>query len=100
MRAKVMPEQPANEADERSLYWWCPGCDNPHRVPIEGCGGWRWNGRTDLPTLSPSVKLSTTVDGRPKTLCHCFIRQGQVEFLADSAHELSGRTVDIPDWAA
>lgn len=83
-----------------SVSWWCPGCEELHRVPVapslEPGGGWDASGPQDAPTLSPSL-LST---GR--TRCHSFLRGGRQEFLADCGHALAGRAADpgpLPPWA-
>jgi hypothetical protein len=92
----------------RSLLHWCPGCDEPHGIRIEGQGGpkWTFNGDYDKPTFAPSVRCFTnrSVDGdrlpegQTRTLCHYFIRDGRIEFCGDSPHKLAGQTVDLPDW--
>lgn len=86
-----------------SVWINCPGCKHPHSLATKQrneCGAmWAWNGSTDSPTFSPSLNVSwyynksdgTRIDGR----CHSFIRDGKVEFLSDSTHELAGKTVDL-----
>lgn len=32
------------------------------------------------------------------TVCHAFVRDGQMEFLGDCTHGLAGQTVPIPPW--
>ena len=34
--------------------------------------------------------------GTPR--CHLFVRDGRIEFLGDSEHELKGGTVDMVEW--
>ena len=78
--------------DVNRLAWWCPGCDTTHAVALDR---WTWNGSLDAPTLSPSV-LST----RAKR-CHCFVRDGKIQFLTDCGHEFAGQTVPMyepPEW--
>ncbi len=74
--------------------YWCPGCECAHQVavstPNEAGAHWQWNGNAEAPTFSPSVHIV----GR----CHCFVRAGRIEFMADCAHVLAGKTVDVPDW--
>ena len=55
--------------------------------------GWAWNNRDDFPTITPSVYMSV---GDWK--CHCFVKEGRIEYLADSTHDLRGKSVEIPDW--
>ena len=94
-----------------SLLHWCPGCDNPHGILIENAQGhpiWTFDGNYDSPTFSPSIRCFTTEttddDDKPlpapvqRTLCHYFIKAGQIEFCGDSPHKLAGQTVPLPDW--
>ena len=37
------------------MTFWCPGCDAPHQVVVEGPGAWGWNGDVHRPTFTPSV---------------------------------------------
>lgn len=30
--------------------------------------------------------------------CHSYLRDGQLEFLADCTHALAGKTIALPDW--
>lgn len=93
----------------RLIGWWCPGCEQLHAVKIDGPCAWQWDGDVEKPTISPSVRCFTTTDenrqplpnGQQRTLCHCFVRAGQIEFCGDSPHALAGKTVplpDLPDW--
>jgi hypothetical protein len=77
------------------VWWYCPGCKNPHGVPFSGPNGWQFNGDTAKPTLSPSVLCHPHGD---KLRCHCFMRDGRLEFCGDSAHDLAGQTVDMTPW--
>lgn len=96
-------------AVDRRIGWWCPGCEQLHAVVIDGPHAWRWDGDVESPTISPSVRCFTTIgdDGKPlpdgaqRTLCHCFVKAGQIEFCGDSPHALAGKTVpipELPDW--
>jgi len=98
----------ANGAGDNGIAFWCPGCDSAHVVAVEGPHAWSWDGKIDAPTLRPSVlvtyngedagKEQSTGHRAPPARCHSFVRAGQIEFLADSTHELSGRKVPLPDW--
>lgn len=102
------------------LKFWCPGCNDSHQVTT-GPGGWQWNNDVDRPTFSPSVLVQGTkmtaageaaykawdAAGFPerggpfdhvKTVCHSFVRDGQIQFLGDCTHELAGQTVPLPAW--
>ena len=82
------------------IAYWCPGCDESHAVCTKGDSAkgprWEWDGSIQKPNLSPSIKITSSGDG--VKVCHCFIRQGRIEFCADSTHALAGKTVDLPDW--
>lgn len=83
----------------KRLTWYCPGCQCNHGVPVPPHSqAWEWNGSLETPTLSPSVLVHASKaypDWQPR--CHCFIRNGQIEFCGDSAHELAGKTVPLPE---
>lgn len=93
-----------NGTDGR-LTWWCPGCDGAHQIQHgDGPGPrWGWNGDTERPTFTPSVLVrydgadADMPDGLP-SVCHCFVIDGQIQFLGDCTHQLAGQTVPIPPW--
>lgn len=35
---------------------------------------------------------------QPKSVCHSFVRDGQIQYLGDCTHEYAGKTVDLPDF--
>lgn len=80
------------------LWFWCQGCQSPHRVGV-GARGWSWNGSLEAPTLSPSV-LVRWEQGEAYTpvRCHTWIRDGEVQFLADCTHALAGQTLPLEEW--
>lgn len=86
------------------LTWWCPGCRTGHGVPIPPHRqAWQWNGDRLRPTLTPSVLVTydgpdAGRDGAPPAVCHCFIRDGQIDFLGDCTHDHAGRTVPLAPW--
>lgn len=96
----------------RRVHFWCPGCDKAHGVVVETTDGWGFNGDLERPTFTPSVKVTgvqwdpTSEFHRPThavppggtTVCHSYVREGRIEFLADSTHALAGQTVDLPPW--
>jgi hypothetical protein len=100
----------------------CPGCGHSMFLPIRGPApdgpSWEFNGDLERPTLSPSIlqRWSTweppvTTENHaqwerepwPQTkvdhVCHSFVRDGRIEFLADCTHALAGQTVDLPEIA-
>lgn len=73
---------------------WCPGCKMNHVIYIDPRSQpnghhWTFDGNLDAPTFSRSINIVGQ--------CHYFIRRGQIEFCADSKHELAGKTVPLPD---
>lgn len=84
------------------LMFWCPGCGEAHMIDVSH-RGWRWDGNADAPTISPSVRefLPAREGKNPEqTLCHLFVKRGQIEYLGDCAHAMKGTTIDmqpIPD---
>lgn len=96
----------------------CPGCGGHHVLPTTPGHGaqWSWNGNLERPTFSPSVLVRSGhyADGTPPDrcclcanarewqkpsfcgVCHSFVRDGRIEFLADCTHALAGQTVDLP----
>lgn len=97
--------------EEGSLWFECPGCEMVHRI-MHGAGAgprWGWNGSKDRPTFTPSVKVTWPAnpnageelkEWRTERICHSFVTDGRIQFLSDCTHELSGQTVDLPDWDA
>jgi len=88
----------------------CPGCDALHAVRVGSSEGpsWTFNGDPERPTFSPSILVTKPLEYmRPKDavaandsepeVCHSFIEDGFIRFLADSTHTLSGLTVQLPD---
>lgn len=92
----------------QSIMHWCPGCEEVHGIRIKGPNGpvWSFNNDFEKPTFSPSILCFTTFDdegtplpsGTRRTLCHYYIKEGRIEFCADSPHALAGQTVEIPPW--
>lgn len=106
-------------AEGGRLLFWCPGCKEMHQVQTGNGPGPRWgfNGDYDRPTFTPSVLIRTGhhVPGqngkdcwctynakhpdKPSrfkcSVCHSFVRDGQIQFLGDCTHELAGQTVPL-----
>lgn len=78
------------------VVWWCPGCDEPHEVPVAGPNAWAYTTLGGNVTLSPSILVHG--DQRGGFRCHAFMRDGQLEFCGDSTHGLAGQTVPLPEW--
>lgn len=79
------------------LLYQCPGCKETHGADVNGSrnsltgASWTWNGSLTAPTLTPSVNVSP--DGPRR--CHHFVRDGRIEFCADSQHAMAGMTTDL-----
>jgi Family of unknown function (DUF6527) len=98
------------------LMFECPGCGEPHSILVgTGPGArWGWNNNVEKPTFTPSILVRGVVplteaqhsdwqEGlelpTPRQfVCHSFVRDGNIEFLADCTHSLAGMTVPIPPW--
>lgn len=101
-------------AENGHMAFWCTGCDMPHQIFVgEGrqpC--WTWNGSSDRPTFSPSVRVcwSEPSDNAAeagdeskdiKKQCHTFVTDGQIQYLDDCTHAMKGTTVPLaafPEW--
>jgi hypothetical protein len=95
------------------LAFWCPGCREMHAVT----SAWTFDGNYDRPTFSPSILIRSghycpgarpdecwcTYNAEHKddpapfgcSVCHSFVRDGQIQFLNDCTHELAGQTVPL-----
>lgn len=97
----IVVECQASEAEFIHLKIPCP--IKYRQIPVilsgkrEGTPSWTWNGDVDKPTLRPSIR--TTCDHRSGgIICHSWITNGQVDFLTDSTHANSGKTLDLMDF--
>ncbi len=75
---------------------WCPACDRPHESHLRSTTHpqrrkWDWNDNMARPTFWPDFHVSVGT-----VVCHYFITDRHIEFLADSTHVLAGRTVPLP----
>ncbi len=84
---------------------WCPGCKGRHFFNLyadDNPGGAKWDFNGDIyrPSFSPSmhIKITDHDTRQQETLCHYYLREGQLQFLSDSGHELKGQTIDLPDF--
>ena len=109
--------------DGNQSYFWCPGCDHSHTISIYSNilgGNWEFDGNEDSPTITPSVLITSghylsshkpeddcwctfhrKYPGRCGFICrrcHSYITNGQIQFLPDSTHPLTGQTVPLPDY--
>lgn len=82
---------------EADYLFWCPACKNCHGIwiPKEGYNGPTWDYTpSSRPTVRPSV-LVRQPSPRGIDVCHLFITDGQIQYLADSTHALAGKTVPM-----
>ena len=71
----------------------CPGCGRRHQIKVAPHPeGWGWNGDFDQPTITPSI-----LSKGGQHICHAYITNGQIQYLADSTHALAGQTVNLPE---
>lgn len=95
------------------VAFMCPGCRELHQVAVAGDArpAWDFNGDFDRPTFSPSILVrgsrpitddehrrimaGEAIKSEP-TVCHSFVRDGQIQFLSDCTHDLGGQTVELP----
>lgn len=71
----------------------CPGCGEAHYLR-----GWQFNGDLEKPTFNPSLLARTTnKEGQVTKVCHSFVADGKIRFLADSTHKYAGQTLDLLD---
>lgn len=74
-----------------SYWFWCPGCEEPHRFDVRTDGqspNWQFDGNLLSPTFSPSLFY-------PRRVCHLFLRNGIIQFLDDCTHKLKGTSVQL-----
>ena len=76
--------------------FWCPGCKRAHFLAVTSVVGagpqWHFNGNMAAPSFQPSLLHYG------ETRCHLNVVNGHLQFLADSTHELAGKTVPMVDW--
>lgn len=98
-----------NEGWKNGEGWahYCPACKETHgfatEIPFANGSKWTFNGNMEAPTFAPSmnIRIGPYPDGEDDAgridVCHYFLRNGRIEFLADCTHEMRGQTVDLPD---
>lgn len=89
-------------APGRSLWMWCPGCDDAHRITFDHPNGWTWDGNEEAPTITPSIFVNDPSRPHPgKPSCHSVVTAGSWYFFGDCSHALAGQTVPmvpLPEW--
>ncbi len=82
-----------SELEDGSFVFQCPGCEQWHRVNHQ----WEVSSDLEKPTIKPSVFVNAGKSNRSAPVCHSFVTDGMIEFLTDSDHKLSGKTVALPE---
>lgn len=92
---------------------YCKGCGCDHIIatkqPFSNGAVWGFNNDFNKPTFTPSLLVRTGkyVPGHENfddeghdlsSICHSFITDGKIQYLADSTHALAGQTIDLPDY--
>lgn len=105
------------KANDGKLLFYCAGCKCHHGVT----DAWQFNNDFEKPTFSPSILVKSTKmtdkgladydawceEGYPNrdgksfeslpSICHSFVKDGQIQYLNDCTHELAGKTVELED---
>lgn len=101
----------------RSVRWpdgvtgivhWCPACGEMHAFSISGKNSsgaqWSWDSNVDAPTCNPSMNIRTNTPDMKgynpcagSSVCHYFLKGGQIQYTGDCTHSLKGQTVPLPD---
>ena len=88
----------ASDLPDARYGFKCPGCKSYHQIPTSGDNAWGFNNNVDSPTFTPSILVNSPQGrGKPDYICHSFVTDGRVQFLADCSHALAGQTVDLSD---
>ncbi len=90
---KSVRHRPVDGPEEAWWVFHCPGCEEIHQFDPR----WTRSGPKSSPTFSPSLVTKVNVQG---DVCHLYVREGRIQFLDDSHHELAGQTVPMlpVDW--
>src|SRR6476660_8360337 len=116
LKLDVVPGKKVRRFGDKTLDWYviaCPACGE-HVIavspPFSNGAAWGFNYNFDKPTFSPSLLVRTgkmadpshvmsegTMGERWNRICHSFIMDGMIRFLADCTHELAGQTVPLLD---
>lgn len=82
-----------DEHDRPSQYVFCPACNTIHLFDDR----WTFNNNYDKPTFNPSMLVKTPQQNKRDRVCHSFVRDGQIQYLGDCTHDMSNKTVDLPE---
>ena len=95
--AKIKRYTSADGGYHGELGFYCPGCQQRHFIndnetQLHGVPVWGFNKNFDKPTIAPSVLVRW-----PNHVCHSFITDGNIQFLSDCTHGLTGQTSELPE---
>lgn len=93
-REKIIGNKLGYSQDGR-YFFNCPGCKCLHFFVESGPVRWTWNQDPVNVTVTPSILVDKD---EPTRRCHLFLTHGKIHYCQDSAHELAGKIVDIPEW--
>ncbi len=94
------------DSDSPDWIFYCPGCEQHHGVwttkpvIVDGKSNiWKFNGNVDSPTFTPSIHIKRKITGSKEkvTICHSFVKDGNIQFLGDCRHKLKGQTIELPE---
>lgn len=81
----------------------CPGCGCKHGVyttPSKFNNTvWSFNGDVNKPTVVPSIKVTHSPHPTAQKLhiCHSYIKDGMIQYLADCTHPLANQIISLPE---
>lgn len=93
--------------------FYCPGCNQNHgfrTIALPEPAGltdrdkkwfsakWTWNENFEAPTIAPSIHVKGTLPtGEEISVCHSFVRDGKILFLADCRHAMANQIIPLAD---
>jgi hypothetical protein len=100
-----MKLRPLDSRTVQGYAFYCPGCEHAHIFYTayadqkdKGKPRWDFDGNLESPTFTPSLLNTCEKHPDPKQRrCHLNLTAGKIYYHADSAHDLKGQTVDLPD---
>lgn len=100
-----MKAKSINNTDGKTVAYEikCLGCGHPHvyyTEPFDTQYVWKFNGDADKPTFTPSLLNTWTKpnSGEVIKVCHLFVTDGKIQYLADCTHKLAGQTIEMPEY--
>lgn len=107
MKLKTIDNKEYLEAygeDHQEYLFMCPGCKYDHRYIVKWGSKsertepvWHFNGDVDKPSFTPSLLMRTSHHGEADRICHLYVTNGKIQFLADCSHSLKGQSVEMEE---